>query len=200
MSRILFFVFVITTFIACDNPSGVSKPTNSIVADTARLSDGGEMLSNKTQPQDFNPAKEKTDSAGGQKHYLTVREGEIDTFVQALAKVQVIRMDAMQEMDQAILEEGIALKDFSNYMKAVQTKQVESLELNSTELAKYQNLEKLIGQKGKEGEIAMEKAVESTGLTMDRYIHIGMVSEQNKELARSIQQRIQQYAKPGNTQ
>lgn len=124
---------------------------------------------------------------------IDVSDSEVQAFVEAVMNAQEIQMKAQKKMIGIIQDEGL---DVETYQKIAQSSQPgqppQGDGFSEDQMAKYESATSAL-QKA-QGEIQKEvtAAIEETGMEMQRFRKISRAAQQDPELQKRVQSRIQE--------
>jgi len=121
-----------------------------------------------------------------------VSDEELTQFVQTIADIEPIQMEAQAEIEKAVEEEELDFERFQQLMMAMQNPQMaDQVEMSEEEEQKIQNIQPKLQeiQMGAEEEIIAK--IEDNGLNVDRYQAIMMGAQQDQELMTRLQTELE---------
>lgn len=189
MTTILKYVSIISLAIAlvgCQNDSSEETPEQS------------PQQSEQQSQQQGQPGQMQQESAPE----VDLSDEEANTFADAAMAAQEIQMEAQQKMVGIIEDEGL---DVETYQKIAQSQQMgqgqgaqgqgsdtAADDISDSDMEKYENATQAIqdAQEGIQEEVA--SAVEDEGMEMQRFQEISQAAQQDPELQKQIQQKMQE--------
>lgn len=125
----------------------------------------------------------------------SISDEELKTFAKGMQKAQQIQMEARADVKKMVEDEGMNYKRFQQIMMSKQSKKMKGkVDVSDEEKAQMKNLRPKIQSANKEARKKIMKAIESTGMSRQRFQEIGKALRQNKGLAKrfkKIQQNMQ---------
>lgn len=121
-----------------------------------------------------------------------VSDEELTQFVQTIADIEPIQMEAQADIEEAVAEEELDFERFQQLMMAMQNPQMaDQVEMSEEEEQKIENIQPKLTeiQMGAEEEIIA--MIEDNGLDVERYQAIMMGAQQDQELMTRLQTELE---------
>lgn len=121
-----------------------------------------------------------------------VSDEELTQFVQTIADIEPIQMEAQADIEEAVAEEELDFERFQQLMMAMQNPQMaDQVEMSDEEEQKIENIQPKLTeiQMGAEEEIIAK--IEDNGLDVERYQAIMMGAQQDQELMTRLQTELE---------
>jgi len=128
--------------------------------------------------------------AQGQQAGKKVTEAEVEQFAGALQAIQMISQNMQPEMVKAVEDAELTIEKFTAMQQAQQNPEQE-MEASEEDQEKFALAMQAMQKIQMDAQMKMQKAIEESGMTVERYQQIAGQAQQDTEL----QQRIQQYMK-----
>ncbi|MEX0684867.1 MAG: DUF4168 domain-containing protein [Balneolales bacterium] len=121
-----------------------------------------------------------------------VSDEELDEFVGAMNQAQGVQAEAQQEMLAVVEKEEIDVDTYNQIAQSVQMGQSkEDLDIEEEDMQKFEKASAEIDEIEKDMDGKMTLAIESEGMSMDRFQEINLAIQQDPDLQQRIQQKIQ---------
>ncbi len=125
----------------------------------------------------------------------SITDEELKTFAEGMQKAQQIRMEAQANVKKMVEDEGLSYKRFRQIMMSKGSKKMKGkVDMTDEEQKQMKNLQPKIQSANKEARKKMMNAIETTGMSQQRFQEIGKALRQNKGLAKrfkKIQRNMQ---------
>jgi hypothetical protein len=125
----------------------------------------------------------------------SITDEELKTFAEGMQKAQQIRMQAQADVKKMVEDEGLSYKRFRQIMMSKQSKKMKGkVDMTDEEKKQMKNLRPKIQSANKDARKKMMNAIESTGMSRQRFQEIGKALRQNKGLVKrfkKIQRNMQ---------
>lgn len=115
-----------------------------------------------------------------------ISEDELRQFASAAQQIQVISQAIQQEMSDAVQQEGLDVRRYSEIQTAAQDPN-QSADATPQEMEQYEKAFQSVAEIQQTAQQEMEKMIEAEGLTIDRYQLIANRLQQDQELQQKFQ-------------
>ncbi|GEM_PF-3198141 len=113
----------------------------------------------------------------------SITDAELEQFAQAMQKASKIQTEARSDMKKIVEDEGLTFKRFQQIMMSKRSKKLkQKMNVTDEEQAKMDAIQPRMQEAQKSARQEITKAIESTGISMDRFKQIGRALRQNKDL------------------
>ncbi len=113
----------------------------------------------------------------------SITDEELENFAEAMQKAQKIQSQARSDMQSIVEDEGLTFKRFQQIMMSRQSpKMKDKVDVTDEEQDKMDSIQPRVEEAQKSARQDITEAIESTGITMERFKEIGQAMRQNKEL------------------
>ena len=170
MLKQIFASLLLLTFVACGNDGN----------------DEGPMQSDMPEQMPGQPQQDPMVDTD-------VSDEELNEFVDALTQAQEVQAEAQMEMLEVVENEELEVDTYNQIAQALQLGQtVEDLDIDEEDMQKFENASAEIVEIEQEMEGKLSEAIESEGMSMERFEEINMAIQQDP----ALQQRVQQMIMP----
>lgn len=122
-----------------------------------------------------------------------VSDEEIDILVKTIFELEPIQLETQDKMAEAVEEEDISFERFQLLMQAMQNPQMAGeVDISDEEMSKIQSLQPKLMEIQGEAQQEMIAAIESNGLTTERYQSILMGAQQDPELRMRVEALLEE--------
>lgn len=119
----------------------------------------------------------------------SITDEELKKFAEAMQKAQKIQSEARSDMQTIVEDEGLTFKRFQQIMMSRQSpKMKDKVDVTDEEQEKMDNIQPQMEEAQKSARKDITEAIESTGISMERFKEIGQAMRQNKELLKRYKQ------------
>jgi len=131
----------------------------------------------------------------------SISDSELQLFADASQQAQSIQMDARQQIQQIVSDEGMKFSRFQKIMMSKQNpKMAKQVNVTDDEQKTIDNMKPKIMQVQQDSQQKMMKAIKSSGLELQRFQQIFKALRQNKELLQRYRGLVQQDSSSSNQQ
>ena len=116
-----------------------------------------------------------------------ISDADMELFATAFQDVQAVNQQIQNKMVGAIQKEGLDIQTFNKIQQASQSEEAET-EISEEDMAKYQKSIQAIQVVQQEAQQKMKKAVEDSGLGMDKYQNIMRKVQEDPEIQAKLQE------------
>ena len=172
----------------------LSKILSVILLSIGLIACQGDDSSEQTQEQMKQPSQQNQQNPMGQMQQqapdIDLSDKEAEKFVDAAMNVQEIQMQNQQKMIGLIEDEGLDVETFQKIAEATQTgKSTE--DISDSDMEKFESANKSIQEAQGEVQKKIPEAIEEAGMKLERFQQISMAAQQDAELRKQIQEKIQ---------
>jgi hypothetical protein len=118
-----------------------------------------------------------------------ISDADMELFATAFQDVQAVNQQIQNKMVGAIQKEGLDIQTFNKIQQASQSEEAET-EISEEDMAKYQKSIQAIQVVQQEAQQKMKKAVEDSGLGMDKYQNIMRKVQEDPEIQAKLQEML----------
>jgi hypothetical protein len=178
MSNILNYLFsfvLVIAFIGCQSDTSDNSQKQSPQQQTQQQPDQLGQMQQQSAPD------------------IDVSDSEVQTFVKAVMNAQKVQMKAQKKMIGIIQDEGLDVETYQKMAQSGEPGQTpQGEEFTEDQMAKYESATTALQEA--QGEIQKEvtAAIEETGMEMQRFQQISQAAQQDPELQKRVQTRIQE--------
>ena len=137
-------------------------------------------------PQQQNPMGQAPQQAPD----IEVSDEEAETFVDAAMNVQEIQMQNQETMVGIIEDEGLDVETFRKIAQALQSGQ-STEDVSESDMDKFESANEAIRESQGEVQQKIPAAIKDAGMEVERFQKISMAAQQDPELSKLIQEKIQ---------
>ncbi|MFP4132776.1 MAG: DUF4168 domain-containing protein [Halothece sp.] len=119
-----------------------------------------------------------------------ISDQELEQFATAIQEIETIQMESRNQVGQTIEDEGLTPQQFRDILEAQRDPEIEN-EASDEELEQFESATQQLVQIQRETQVDMRKAVEATGLEVERFQEIFAAVREQPELRQEVQQIIQ---------
>lgn len=146
------------------------------------------------QQQTQQPGKQNQQNPMGQMQQqapdVELTDQEAEKFVDAAMNVQEIQMQNQQKMVSIIEDEGLDVETFRKIARLTQSgKSTE--DISDSNMDKFESANESIQQAQGDVQQKIPEAIKETGMEVQRFQEISMAAQQDAELRKKIQEKIQ---------
>lgn len=121
-----------------------------------------------------------------------VSDEELTQFVQTIADIEPIQMEAQAEIEGVVAEEEMDFERFQQLMMAMQNPQMaDQVEMSDEEQQKIESIQPKLTEIQMEAEEEIIAKIEDNGLNVDRYQAIMMGAQQDQQLMQRLQAELE---------
>ena len=121
-----------------------------------------------------------------------VSDEELTQFVQTIADIEPIQMEAQAEIEGVVAEEEMDFERFQQLMMAIQNPQMaDQVEMSDEEQQKIESIQPKLTEIQMEAEEEIIAKIEDNGLDVDRYQAIMMGAQQDQQLMQRLQAELE---------
>ncbi len=121
-----------------------------------------------------------------------VSDEELTQFVQTIADIEPIQMEAQAEIEGVVAEEEMDFERFQQLMMAMQNPQMaDEVEMSDEEQQKIESIQPKLTEIQMEAEEEIIAKIEDNGLDVDRYQAIMMGAQQDQQLMQRLQAELE---------
>lgn len=121
-----------------------------------------------------------------------VSDEELTQFVQTIADIEPIQMEAQAEIEGVVAEEEMDFERFQQLMMAMQNPQMaDQVEMSDEEQQKIESIQPKLTEIQMEAEEEIIAKIEDNGLDVDRYQAIMMGAQQDQQLMQRLQAELE---------
>lgn len=118
-----------------------------------------------------------------------ISDADMELFASAFQEVQSVNQQVQNEMVGAIQEEGLDIQQFNQIQQATQAGGEET-DISEEDMKKYQKSIEAIQKVQQEAQAKMQKAVEESGLDMQKYQQIMRAVQEDPEIQAKLQEML----------
>lgn len=126
-----------------------------------------------------------------QQQQIDVDDSEMKQFALAFAEIQSVDQEIQEEMVGAVEEEGLDVQRFNEILNAQQDPNQE-VDANEDELKQFASANQEIEKIQSKAQEKMQKVIEDSDLTIQRYQEIMGAVRSNPELQQKLQEHIEE--------
>lgn len=121
-----------------------------------------------------------------------VSDQELTQFVQTIADIEPIQMEAQAEIEGVVAEEEMDFERFQQLMMAMQNPQMaDQVDMSNEEQQKIESIQPKLTEIQMEAEQEIIAKIEDNGLNVDRYQAIMMGAQQDQQLMQRLQAELE---------